>query len=108
MGARIQGHGTDRIVIDGVERLHGAEHRVISDRIEAGTFLCAVGAAGGDITLRDTDPGILGATLDKLVEAGLTIETGPDWIRGAMSARPRPWAFARTNIPVSPPTCRRS
>ena len=107
MGARIQGHGTDRIVIDGVERLHGAEHRVISDRIEAGTFLCAVGAAG-DITLRDTDPGILGATLDKLVEAGLTIETGPDWIRGAMSARPRPWAFARTNIPVSPPTCRRS
>lgn len=78
MGARIQGHGTDRIVIDGVERLHGAEHRVISDRIEAGTFLCAVGAAGGDITLRDTDPGILGATLDKLVEAGLTIETGPD------------------------------
>ena len=42
MGARIQGHGTDRIVIDGVERLHGAEHRVISDRIEAGTFLCAV------------------------------------------------------------------
>ena len=57
MGARIQGHGTDRIVIDGVERLHGAEHRVISDRIEAGTFLCR-GAAGGDITLRDTDPGI--------------------------------------------------
>ena len=88
MGARIQGHGTDRIVIDGVEHLHGAEHRVISDRIEAGTFLCAVGAAGGDIVLRNTDAGILGATLDKLTEAGLTIETGPDWIRGAMETRP--------------------
>ncbi|ARP74733.1 UDP-N-acetylglucosamine 1-carboxyvinyltransferase [Bordetella genomosp. 6] len=89
MGARIQGHGTDRIVIDGVERLHGARHDVIPDRIEAGTFLCAVGAAGGDITLRGAAPDTMGATLDKLVEAGLTIETGPDWIRGAMHGRPR-------------------
>src|SRR3546814_2485309 len=46
MGARIQGHGGDRIVIDGVDALHGASHRVVADRIEAGTFLCAVGAAG--------------------------------------------------------------
>ncbi|HEY0296844.1 MAG TPA: UDP-N-acetylglucosamine 1-carboxyvinyltransferase [Bordetella sp.] len=89
MGAHIQGHGSDRIVIEGVERLHGAEHRVIPDRIEAGTFLCAVGAAGGDITLRNVDAGQLGATLDKLAEAGLTIETGPGWIRGAISGRPR-------------------
>jgi len=89
MGARIRGHGTDRIVIDGVASLHGAEHRVIPDRIEAGTFLCAVGAAGGDIMLRDAAPDTLGATLDKLIEAGLTIETGPDWIRGAMQGRPR-------------------
>src|SRR3546814_6224071 len=89
MVARIQGHGPDRIVIDGVASLHGAQHSVISDRIEAGTFLCAVGAAGGDITLRNTAPDILGATLDKLLEAGLTIETGPDWIRGAMQGRPR-------------------
>ena len=89
MGARIQGHGTDRIVIDGVASLHGAEHSVIPDRIEAGTFLCAVGAAGGDITLRNAAPDTLGATLDKLIEAGLTIETGPDWIRGAMQGRPR-------------------
>src|SRR3546814_4200946 len=58
MGARIQGHGTDRTVIDGVASLHGAQHSVISDRIEAGTFLCAVGAAGGDITLRNTAPDI--------------------------------------------------
>lgn len=89
MGANIRGHGTDRIVIEGVERLHGAQHRVIPDRIEAGTFLCAVGAAGGDVLLRNVDPNHMGATLDKLVEAGLTIETGPDWIRGAISGRPR-------------------
>ncbi|HYG45038.1 MAG TPA: UDP-N-acetylglucosamine 1-carboxyvinyltransferase [Bordetella sp.] len=89
MGARIRGHGTDRIVIDGVASLHGAEHSVIPDRIEAGTFLCAVGAAGGDITLRNASADTLGATLDKLAEAGLTIETGPGWIRGAMQGRPR-------------------
>ena len=99
MGARIQGHGTDRIVIEGVERLHGAEHRVISDRIEAGTFLCAVGAAGGDILLKNADASILGATLDKLVEAGLTIETGPDWIRGAMSTRPKAVGFRTHEYP---------
>jgi UDP-N-acetylglucosamine 1-carboxyvinyltransferase len=99
MGARIQGHGTSRIVIDGVERLHGAEHRVISDRIEAGTFLCAVGAAGGDIVLRNTDADILGATLGKLTEAGLTIETGPDWIRCAMSSRPRAVGFRTLEYP---------
>ncbi|WP_454692842.1 UDP-N-acetylglucosamine 1-carboxyvinyltransferase [Achromobacter aegrifaciens] len=99
MGARIQGHGTSRIVIDGVDRLHGAEHRVISDRIEAGTFLCAVGAAGGDIVLRNTDADILGATLSKLTEAGLTIETGPDWIRCAMSSRPRAVGFRTLEYP---------
>jgi UDP-N-acetylglucosamine 1-carboxyvinyltransferase len=99
MGARIQGHGTERIVIDGVDRLHGAEHRVISDRIEAGTFLCAVGAAGGDIVLRNVDAGILGATQDKLAEAGLAIETGPDWIRGAMSSRPRAVGFRTLEYP---------
>jgi len=89
MGARIQGHGTDRIVIDGVDRLHGAEHQVSPDRIEAGTFLCAVGAAGGDIVLRDVAPDMMGATLDKLTEAGLTLEIGSNWIRGAMQGRPR-------------------
>ncbi|HEY9273417.1 UDP-N-acetylglucosamine 1-carboxyvinyltransferase [Achromobacter sp.] len=99
MGARIQGHGTSRIVIDGVDRLHGADHRVISDRIEAGTFLCAVGAAGGDIVLRNTDADILGATLSKLTEAGLTIETGPDWIRCAMSSRPRAVGFRTLEYP---------
>jgi UDP-N-acetylglucosamine 1-carboxyvinyltransferase len=99
MGARIQGHGTDRIVIDGVERLHGASHRVIPDRIEAGTFLCAVGAAGGEIVLRNAAPDTMGATLDKLAEAGLRLETGPDWIRCAMRERPKAVGFRTHEYP---------
>jgi UDP-N-acetylglucosamine 1-carboxyvinyltransferase len=99
MGARIQGHGTDRIVVEGVERLHGAEHQIIPDRIEAGTFLCAVGAAGGDITLRNAAPNTMGATLDKLIEAGLTIETGPDWIRGILGKRPQAVDFRTHEYP---------
>jgi len=90
MGARIEGHGTDRIVIDGVERLHGAEHAVTPDRIEAGSFLCAVGAAGGDITLRGVTPAAMGATLAKLELAGLQLDCGADWIHARMDGRPRP------------------
>lgn len=89
MGAKIQGHGTDRIVIEGVASLHGAEHRVTPDRIEAGSFLCAVGAAGGDIMLRGAAPDTMGATLSKLQEAGVEITTGEDWIRAVMNKRPR-------------------
>ncbi len=74
MGANIQGHGTHRIVVQGVERLHGATHAVIPDRIEAGTFLCAVAATGGNILLEAVAPEAMGATLDKLREAGLAIE----------------------------------
>lgn len=89
MGAKISGHGTDRIVIEGVDKLHGADYTVVADRIEAGTFLCAVGAVGGDITLRKVAPHTMGATLDKLVEAGLSIEVGDDWIRAKMDKRPK-------------------
>ena len=102
MGARIQGHGTDRIVIDGVDRLHGATHRIVADRIEAGTFLCAVGATGGDIMLRHAAPGTMGAILDKLVEAGVTIETGPDWVRGTMNRRPDAVGFRTYEYPAFP------
>jgi UDP-N-acetylglucosamine 1-carboxyvinyltransferase len=102
MGARIQGHGTDRIIIDGVERLHGATHSVIADRIEAGTFLCAVGAAGGEITLRRAAPHTMGATLDQLQEAGMQIECGEDWIRGAMSRRPRATGVRTAEYPGFP------
>ena len=99
MGAQIQGHGTDRIVIDGVKSLHGATHEVIPDRIEAGSFLCAVGAAGGDITLRKVAPETMGATLSKLQEAGVTLTCGTDWIRASMNQRPKPVDFRTHEYP---------
>ncbi len=102
MGARISGHGTDRIVIDGVERLHGTDYTVVPDRIEAGSFLCAVGATGGDIMLRNAAPDTMGATLDKLIDAGLTIETGADWIRASMQARPKAVGFRTREYPGFP------
>jgi UDP-N-acetylglucosamine 1-carboxyvinyltransferase len=81
MGARITGAGTDRIVVEGVDRLHGATHRIMPDRIETGTFLAAVAAAGGSATLTGTRASTLEAVIDKLVEAGATIEATPDTIR---------------------------
>jgi UDP-N-acetylglucosamine 1-carboxyvinyltransferase len=99
MGARIKGHGTDRIVIDGVDALHGATHTVIADRIEAGSFLCAVGAAGGDIFLRQAAPQTMGATLAKLTEAGLSITCGDDWIQASMRKRPRAVDFRTHEYP---------
>ena len=102
MGARIEGHGTDRIIIDGVERLHGATHHIAPDRIEAGTFLCAVGAAGGDIVLRHTAAHAMGAILDKLREAGVEIEEGGDWIRARMRRRPRATSFRTLEYPGFP------
>ncbi|HKX40823.1 MAG TPA: UDP-N-acetylglucosamine 1-carboxyvinyltransferase [Burkholderiaceae bacterium] len=85
MGAKIEGHGTSRIRIQGVARLQGVApaqaHRVVPDRIEAGTFLCAAAATGGDVTLRDARAEHLGAVLDKLREAGVELESGTDWIR---------------------------
>ncbi|HXF66551.1 MAG TPA: UDP-N-acetylglucosamine 1-carboxyvinyltransferase [Burkholderiales bacterium] len=84
MGARIRGAGSDVITIEGVERLHGARHAVMPDRIETGTFLVAAAATGGSVRLADTRPGILDAVLEKLREAGARVQTGPDWI--ALSA----------------------
>jgi UDP-N-acetylglucosamine 1-carboxyvinyltransferase len=89
MGAKITGHGTDRIVIEGVERLHGAEHEVMPDRIEAGSFLCAVGASGGHIRLLNAAPATMGATLSKLSEAGLALQVGDNWIEASMQGRPK-------------------
>ena len=80
MGAKIRGAGSDVITIEGVERLHGARHRVMPDRIETGTFLVAAAATGGEVTLRDARPDILDAVLEKLREAGAHLASGPDWI----------------------------
>jgi UDP-N-acetylglucosamine 1-carboxyvinyltransferase len=89
MGARIQGAGTDRVVIQGVTRLHGARHRVMADRIETGTFLCAVAACGGDVVVRRAEPWTLDATLVKLRETGADVTTGDDWVRLSLSRRPK-------------------
>jgi UDP-N-acetylglucosamine 1-carboxyvinyltransferase len=106
MGARIEGHGTSRIHVQGVERLHGlgplAAHRIIPDRIEAGTFLCAVAAAGGNVVLRGARADHLGAVIEKLTEAGATIEAGADWIRVRSSGRLRAVSFATKEYPAFP------
>ncbi|MCP1574603.1 UDP-N-acetylglucosamine 1-carboxyvinyltransferase [Herbaspirillum rubrisubalbicans] len=102
MGAKIEGIGTDRLVIQGVDRLHGAEHEVIADRIETGTFLCAVAATGGDVTLHRTRAGLLDAALDKLREAGAILTSGEDWIRIQMARRPKAVSFRTTEYPGFP------
>jgi UDP-N-acetylglucosamine 1-carboxyvinyltransferase len=102
MGAKIDGIGTDRLVIHGVDKLHGAKHTVIPDRIEAGTFLCAVAAAGGDVVLRNVRPLILEAVTEKLREAGVTIEEGDDWMRVRMSQRPHPVSVRTSEYPAFP------
>ena len=89
MGARIQGIGTPTLTIEGVERLSGTTHAVVPDRIEAGTFLCAVAMAGGKVVLRRAAPKTMQAVLDKLSEAGAIIEAGDDWIAIDMQQRPR-------------------
>ncbi len=87
MGARIEGHGTERIVIDGVERLHGCEYAVMPDRIETGTYLVAAAATGGRVKLKDTCPHTLEAVILKLEEAGATVTYGDDWIELDMEGR---------------------
>lgn len=89
MGAKIEGDGTSTIVIDGCDSLHGAEHSVIPDRIEAGTFMAAAAATKGDVTLTNVAPDTLSVVIDKIREAGAEIETGPDWIRVMMNSRPK-------------------
>ena len=102
MGAKIEGIGTDRLVIQGVPELHGAKHDVISDRIEAATFLCAVAAAGGDITIRNTRTDIFDVALDKLREMGVELTVGDNWIRAKMDQRPKPVSFRTTEYPGFP------
>jgi UDP-N-acetylglucosamine 1-carboxyvinyltransferase len=102
MGAKISGIGSDRLVIEGVEKLNGAEHSVIPDRIEAGTFLCAVAATGGEITVKQCRPDTLDAVIVKLKEAGLQMEIGPDWIKASMQGRPKAVNFRTSEYPAFP------
>ena len=90
MGAKIEGHGTSRIYIQGVDTLHGAHHSVVADRIEAGTFLCAVAATGGDVVLLNARGDHLEAVIDKLRDAGVSIEA----VEGGLRVRSPGPAFA--------------
>jgi UDP-N-acetylglucosamine 1-carboxyvinyltransferase len=102
MGARIEGIGTDRLVIQGVDSLHGTKHAVISDRIEAATFLCAVAATGGDIRITNTRTDIFDVALDKLREMGVQLSVEGSSIRARMDARPHPVSFRTTEYPGFP------
>ncbi|MEY3980401.1 MAG: UDP-N-acetylglucosamine 1-carboxyvinyltransferase [Pseudomonadota bacterium] len=102
MGAQIEGIGSDRLVITGVPSLHAAAHAVIADRIETGTFLCAVAATGGDVLLKRTRADLLDAVIDKLRDAGAVLTSGDDWIRVQMSGRPKPVSFRTTEYPGFP------
>jgi len=80
MGAKIKGAGTDTITIEGVERLTGATHNIVCDRIEAGTYMVAAAMTGGDVTLRNARPDLLEAVVEKLREAGVTVTHTADSI----------------------------
>ena len=102
MGARIRGAGTDRITIEGVDRLHGAQYRVMPDRIESGSFLIAAAITQGEVRLEGAAPDTLDAVLDKLREAGATIESGQDWIWLRMGGRPRAVNLRTAPYPAFP------
>ena len=87
LGAKVSGHGTATIEIEGVEQLHGGTHRVMPDRVEAGTYLVAAAVTGWRIRLRDVSPETLGAVLDKLQQAGAQVTQGEDWIALDMGGR---------------------
>jgi UDP-N-acetylglucosamine 1-carboxyvinyltransferase len=87
MGAQISGAGTDTIVIDGVETLHGASYDVLPDRIEAGTYLVAGAITGGRVRVRNARADHLDAVLGKLAEAGAEVTRGDDWIEVDMGGR---------------------
>jgi UDP-N-acetylglucosamine 1-carboxyvinyltransferase len=102
MGAKIEGHGTSRITIRGVDKLHGGTHKVIADRIETGTFLCAVAATGGDVLLRDGRVDHLQAVVDKLREAGAEVTAVPEGIRVRAQGRLHAQSFRTTEYPGFP------
>jgi UDP-N-acetylglucosamine 1-carboxyvinyltransferase len=102
MGAKVEGHGTERIRIQGVEKLHGATHKVVADRIECGTFLCAVAAAGGDVILRDGRADHLQVVIDMLNRAGAKVEAIEGGLRVRSEGRLEAQSFKTTEYPGFP------
>ena len=102
MGAKITGHGTDTIIIEGVDTLSDASHRIIADRIEAGTFAIAAVVTQGDITLRDINPVYLSALFAVLEQTGATIQIGEDWARISSNGRAKSVDIATQPYPGFP------
>ena len=102
MGARIEGHGTSRIRIQGVEKLHGCEHQVVADRIETGTFLCAVAATGGEVLLKHGRAEHLEAVVVKLRDAGATVTAVEGGIHIKSQGRLKSQSFRTTEYPGFP------
>ncbi len=102
MGARLHGVGTDRIEIEGVRELYGAVHRVVPDRIEAGTLLVAGAITGGDVCVTEVVPAHLAAVLTRLEECGVASEVGPNWVRARGGDRPRPTDIVTSPFPGFP------
>lgn len=89
MGAQIEGEGSSEIRVQGVKTLHGAEHTVVADRIEAGSFFVAAALTQGDVLVTHCEPTHMTAVLDKLKEAGVQLNIGNDWVRVQMQGRPK-------------------
>ncbi|RMG51468.1 MAG: UDP-N-acetylglucosamine 1-carboxyvinyltransferase, partial [Gammaproteobacteria bacterium] len=103
MGAQVSGAGTDTITIEGVPQLRGCRYDVLPDRIETGTFLVAAAISGGRVMLRNTDPTLLDAVLQKLDEAGATLSSGDDWIELDMKGnRPKAVSVRTAPYPAFP------
>jgi UDP-N-acetylglucosamine 1-carboxyvinyltransferase len=102
MGANIEGHGSSRIRIEGVESLHGCTHQVVADRIETGTFMCAVAATGGDVLLKHGRIDHLEAVVEKLRDAGATVARVEGGIRVQSQGRLKSQSFRTTEYPGFP------
>ena len=102
MGANIRGHGSSHICIEGVPKLHGCCHRVVADRIEAGTFLCAVAATSGEVVLLNARADHLEAVIEKLRAAGAMVSAVDGGVRIASSGRLRAQSFRTTEYPGFP------
>jgi UDP-N-acetylglucosamine 1-carboxyvinyltransferase len=102
MGAKIEGHGTSRIRIQGVDKLHGCTHQVVADRIETGTFLCAVAATGGDVVLKHGRGEHLEAVVEKLRDAGATVTEVAGGLRVQSQGRLKAQNFRTTEYPGFP------
>lgn len=99
MGAQIEGIGTETLEIEGVDELHGATYAVMPDRIEAGSYACAVAVAGGDVELTEVAPDEMGATIDALRAAGVTVEAGKRTIRVSSDGELQPLTLSTAPYP---------